>query len=571
VHQAPGVFPGPFLQRYRRSVEQDVISRPTIVRGADLLAQAIAEHGIDTVFTLSGNQIMPLFDACIEPGLRLVHTRHEGAAVFMADAWAQLNNKPGVALVPAAPGFANALGALYSASMAESPVIFLSGDSPIASDGKGSFQAFPQTAAAAPFVKHSERAMDASTLRDAWQRCAAIAIHGRPGPVHLALPFDVLNADVGTTSDADASTSAVTGASLANLTPDSDDITQVLKILEGATRPLILTGPAASRTRCGKLLDRLQRQHKVPIVSMESPRGLNDPSLGQIKDIIRTSDCLLLLGKKVDYTLALGHAESLPARQIIVIDPDAADLARSREALGDRCVLALLAGTLETMSALLQRNSKQPERTGWSDLVERKIMARVESSERHSDDTLLPAQLMSIVDKAVRYADDAIVVCDGGEFGQWAQAGISALPRLINGPAGAIGGSLPYAIAASIARPNATVFCLLGDGTVGFHIGEFETASREAARLVVIIGNDSRWNAEHQIQLRDFGESRTHSCSLGKDVRYDLAAIGLGTKGAFVTSAAELTRALELATENANLEQTTCINVRLAGLPAPTH
>jgi len=108
--------------------------------GAEVLAQSIQRSGSEAVFSLSGNQIMPLYDAFIDTSVRLVHVRHECAAVFMADSYAQLSGNHGVALVTAGPGFANALGGLYSAQMAESPVILISGDSPVSQDGKRAFQ-----------------------------------------------------------------------------------------------------------------------------------------------------------------------------------------------------------------------------------------------------------------------------------------------------------------------------------------------------------------------------------------------------------------------------------------------
>ncbi|MCB1490659.1 MAG: thiamine pyrophosphate-binding protein, partial [Rhodobiaceae bacterium] len=165
------------------------------MRGADRLAEAMAEAGIDVVFSLSGNQIMPLYDALIAPGIRIVHTRHEGAAVFMADAYGQLTGRVGIALVTAAPGFGNALGALYTAAMQETPVILLSGDSPVGLDGSAPFQEFPQAAAAGPLVKASMRPQTADDLAPMFAEAVRLALTGRPGPVHISLPFDVLNAE----------------------------------------------------------------------------------------------------------------------------------------------------------------------------------------------------------------------------------------------------------------------------------------------------------------------------------------------------------------------------------------
>ena len=134
------------------------------MRGADLLARSLVAAGVGRLFTLSGNQIMPVFDACIETGIDLVHVRHEAAAVHMADAWGRLTGEPGVALVTAGPGFANTLSALYVAAMAESPVVLLSGHAPSSQLGRGPFQEMSQADMAQHVTKSSWTASDAAGL-----------------------------------------------------------------------------------------------------------------------------------------------------------------------------------------------------------------------------------------------------------------------------------------------------------------------------------------------------------------------------------------------------------------------
>jgi acetolactate synthase-1/2/3 large subunit len=169
------------------------------------------------------------------------------------------------------------------------------------------------------------------------------------------------------------------------------------------------------------------------------------------------------------------------------------------------------------------------------------------------------------VQDVVSACDESVVICDGGEFGQSAQALTCGTARVINGVSGAIGGGLPYAMAAPVARPGATVFALSGDGSIGFHFAEFETAARHGLPFVMVIGNDQCWNAEHQIQLRDYGEGRLSGCGLTA-ARYDLAAEAMGAHGEFVTKAAELWPALERAVASG---RPACVNVMIEGLPAP--
>jgi acetolactate synthase-1/2/3 large subunit len=169
------------------------------------------------------------------------------------------------------------------------------------------------------------------------------------------------------------------------------------------------------------------------------------------------------------------------------------------------------------------------------------------------------------VQRRIDAANNPILICDGGEFGQWAQACLSAPRRLINGPSGAIGGGLCYGIAAKKACPEATVFVLTGDGSIGFHLAELETAARADTPVVVVIGNDQCWNAEHQIQLRRYGPDRLIGCGLSA-ARYDQAAIALGGHGEHVTDPADLDAALERALAS---QKPACVDVAIEGLPAP--
>ena len=166
-------------------------------RGADALVRAMTNAGVRNIFTLSGNHIMSVFDAALDAGLTLIHTRHEAAAVYMADAWGRLTGEPGVALVTGGPGHANAVGSLYTAAMAESPVVLLSGHAPTGQLGTGAFQEMRQADIAAPLTK---LAMTSAGGRRRLARDFATgeprtARSGRRGPVHLSLPTDCLDGE----------------------------------------------------------------------------------------------------------------------------------------------------------------------------------------------------------------------------------------------------------------------------------------------------------------------------------------------------------------------------------------
>ena len=533
-------------------------------RGADRLAGAMDAAGISVVFSLSGNQIMPLYDAFIDTSTRVVHTRHEAAAVFMAEGHARVSGQPGVALVTAAPGFGNALGALYSSTMSEVPLLLLSGDSPVSNDGQGAFQELDQAAAAAPIVKASLRLTRDEDPAEVFAEAVRIACSATPGPVHLALPYDVLSEP--------AIGGPLPGSQAfapARIEPDADDVARIGELLASSQRPVVLAGPHLLRAgNAGKealLADALD----APIITLESPRGLRDPAKGALPAILAAADCVLYLGKPVDFTSGFGAANVVPAERVAVVSADDESLSRAATAFGERLELAVKADAVAVADALIARareSSSAADHGGWR---EEAAAALAHRNMVHTTDADLHSK--GVIEAVARQAADdpeTILICDGGEFGQWALAFASAGTRLANGPSGAIGGSLPYAIGAKIARPDAPVIAVMGDGTAGFHLAEFETASREGVAITVVIGNDSRWNAEHLIQVRDYGPERLLGCELGSTVRYDVAATGLGCDGILAQTLPQVDDALKAAARSG---RPTCINAIIPGAPAPVY
>ncbi|HLY87379.1 MAG TPA: thiamine pyrophosphate-binding protein, partial [Acetobacteraceae bacterium] len=294
----------------------------TTIRGADIVMRTLERAGHRTIFTLSGNHIMSLFDAAIETRHRLVHTRHEAAAVHMADAWGRLTGEPGIAMVTGGPGHANAAAALMTAQGQESPLVLLSGHTETNQLGRGGFQELRQAEVAAPMAKASWTATATETLGADVAKAIRIARSGRPGPVHLSLPSDLLDATVGVDTvvwpDADAFTAAP--VTLSDAAAEA-----ILGIVAAAERPFVLAGPALANRTGRELLARLEAAMKVPTAIMESPRGFNDATLGAFAAAIRRADVIVLLGKALDFTLKFGEAPAIDAGcRWVVIDPEAA-------------------------------------------------------------------------------------------------------------------------------------------------------------------------------------------------------------------------------------------------------
>ena len=530
------------------------------MRGADIVTQSLAVCGAKTVFALSGNQIMPIFDAALESDIRLIHTRHEACAVFMAEAHAQLTGDIGVALVTAGPGFANALSAMFSAMTSETPVLLLSGDSPLAQDGRGAFHELDQTAMAAPVTKASVRVKSAHTLGEDLAWAISLARSGRPGPVHVALPADVLMAETNAPAPP-----AEAFARRPNL-PRESDVEALADALSQAERPLILSGPAMTQTRAGALLAALAEATGAPVVPIESPRAMRDPALGRFAECLQRSDLIVSLGKQFDYTVGYGREGVFPSgARVFAVTPEESARKRAETELDGRLAGCIEADADLCAERLIETMNANDSGEAWRAEVDEALANRDLDPQPGSGDGVVPLDVARALQDVVDTRGDAIYVADGGEFGQWMQGFVDAPRRVMNGVSGAIASAMGNAIGAQIASPDATVICTLGDGTAGFYLGEFDTAVREGAQVVFVIGNDACWNAERMLQIRQFGEDRQIGCDLLPS-RYDKAAEGLGAHGEYVTRAEDLAPALERAIASG---LPACINVKLDAQPAP--
>lgn len=535
------------------------------LRGADIVAQTLVRAGVKHLFSLSGNHIMPIYDAALDAQLAITHTRHEGAAVHMADAWARLTGEPGIALLTGGPGHANGVGALYTALASESPVVMLSGHAPLRELGKGSFQEMRQAEMAAPVVKASWTAQSTDGLGEDIARALRIATSGRPGPVHVSLPFDLLEAACSTDALPETGPFSAPTRALGEAAADA-----VLAILSQAKRPLVLVGPVLSNGRASPVREALAEALGVPVLCMESPRGLNDPALGALADVVSRADAIVLLGKEPDFTLKFGASPAIDAAcRLVVIDPDANALARALDVLGsERVALAAIADSIAAAKRLAGRASARSAAADWMQEVKEAVRFRPSdwASIASDEGPVHPVEVGREVQRVLDASADPIFISDGGEFGQWAQARIAAPTRVINGQGGSIGSAIPFALAAKIARPAATVIALTGDGASGFHLLELETAMRAGLAPVIVVGNDACWNAEHQIQLRTYGKARAHSCEL-VPTRYDQVATALGAHGELVTRVSDLPAALARAMASG---KAALVNVMIQRLAAPT-
>ena len=441
--------------------------------------------------------------------------------------------------------------------MAESPLVLLSGHAPLGQIGRGGFQEMDQAAVAAPTAKASWMAKDASRLGEDITAALELARSGRPGPVHVSLPGDLLEAKVSDGAPARAPRDETPASAPA------ESVERVLSLLAAAQRPLVLLGPAMARGARAAAVERLSEATGVPALPMESPRGFNDPWLHLAAPLLKEVDLLLLLGKKPDFVVRFAQAANhAPGCRVVQVDADAASLRGGavQRIVADPAVMA-------DQLAAAARGRAWSHRA-WGEEVRRAratVPAGWAAARRSEQAPIHPLRVCAALQPHVDRG--AILVVDGGEFGQWVQAGVEATPRLINGVAGAIGAAIPMALAARLRHPDRPVIAALGDGTFGFHAFELDTAARYGLPVVTIVGNDARWNAEHQLQLQHYGADRTIGCAL-RPSRYDQMAVALGAHGEHVERAADLEPALDRALR-ANIPA--IINIPIASLAAPTY
>ena len=531
------------------------------MRTADLLIKTLAEAGVRYLFSLSGNQIMSVYDAWIDSELELIHVRHEAAAVHMANAWGQLTGQPGVALVTAGPGFANTISALYDARQAETPLLLLSGAAPYAADGLAPFQTLDQAGLGASVCKASWRITKPDQVAPTVRRALALAVSGRPGPVHLTIPVDILKAPAQA------------------LAPDSPEVAarfdgawveQMLAAVRAAERPLILTGPALKRSAAFREAAPALRASGLPLVGLEDPRGSNEASLGTFARELPQADLIILLGKPLDFMLRAGDSSLFhPDARLIQIDADPEILALTRRQLPEERLLLLAKGDPDIVLAKygVALANEAPIAPDWAAQIERALTYRPDHWPTLRADPIHPAQLGLAIDAFLADKPDHLLIADGGDCTQWLRATIRAPQRLSNGPAGSIGGALPFALTARLARPTATIVACSGDGGFGFHPFELDTAVRYNLPFIFVIANDACWNAEQQVQRREFGPERVRGIHLLPS-HYHEVAEALGAWGRLVEDAADLPAALQAA---AAARRPAVINARIASVATPVY
>jgi acetolactate synthase-1/2/3 large subunit len=536
-----------------------------IMSGAEALARCLIEEGVRYVFGIPGDQCNPITDAIFrlggETGMKFVTARHEQAAAHMADAWARVTGEPGVCLGTVGPGVADLVPGVYSAWADSIPLVVLGAQNQTwrSYPETGSMQALDQVSLMAPITKWRALVNDARRMPQLVQQAFRAATSGRPAPVYLDLPSNVLceKLDAGEHPILPPqSYRAITRA-----VADSGLIEQAAEMLLKAEWPLIHTGGGVLRGGAWAEVVELAEYLSAPVTTSLGGRGaipedhplcLIPSAFGAIEAQSK-ADLVLLVGGRlgdIDFWGRPPMWGEVGKQRFIQIDIEPQNIGLNRPV-----DLALVGDARSTLRALLEAvkagagpRGENPQFAAARQAQDSWLAGWKEGA--HSDAAPVhPLRLMREVREF--FPRHAISVADGGTTSVWAfyQNRIYE-PRtfLWAADSGHLGSGVPYAVGAKLARPDTPVYCITGDGSFGFNAMEMETAVRENAPIVVIIANDCCWGMIKGGQKLVYEE---RYCGVDfTDVRYDKLAEALGCHGELITEPGQIRPALQRAVDS---------------------
>ncbi len=536
------------------------------VTGGELLVRMLKQESVNELFVLHGGHLDAIFQACIDHGLRLIDVRHEQAAGHAADGWARTTGKPGVAIVTAGPGVTDVVTGVANAFLDCSPILVIGGAAPLVDAETLPLQGgFDQVAMMQPITKWAHRVTSPHRIPDLVAQALRVATTGRPGPVYLELPADVLFAAV---EDGRAALPRIVRPE-ARPAPSADAIEKAIEWLAGAERPAILAGGGAWFSGASDELLRFAEATHTPVFANSKARGMvpdDHPlsgrgfmTLAATRAMGAAPDVVLLLGARLGlFTGGRGGGFIPQDAKVIQVDIAGEEIGRNRD-----IDLGIAADCRETLKALLVAagERKWDGHDAWVGAVaQARGMGALMFGDALKQDAppIHPFRLAH--DIAQTLDRDAVIVADGGETASWMDmaAEVRGGGRwMSHGYLGCLGTGMPFAIAAQVAHPNKQVLCIIGDGSVGLNFAEFDTMVRHNLPVVTVVNNDQQWGMSAHGQELIYGRERMVATALGP-TRYDLAAQGFGCHAELVARPEEIIPALKRAFASG---KPACVNV----------
>ena len=522
---------------------------------AELVAATLRAAGVRIAFTVAGESFLAILDALTAAGIRVVATRHEGAAAFAAEAYGQLTGRPAVCLGTRAVGASNLAIGIHTAFADSTPMFVIVGDVDRGYRGREAFQEIDQVGTIGALAKWAGRIDDAETAAATLEAAVRATVEGRPGPALIAIAEDVQALSI----------PEGTRAPVVRPHPEAPSVTDlraVLNLLASAERPLILAGAGVLRARCSNDLVRFAELLHVPVVAAWrrgdvipndhalylGMAGFGSPRV--VRERIEAADALLVLGSRLNEPTTFEYRIPVMGQRWMHVDleprtgpvgfapaPELAVRADARAFL--RAANARLKEAVLLAAPLRARDANNvADRAAWE-------AAAVVDDRDWTGPGVHPGRI--IADLRRLLPEDAIVTTDAGAFGGWAARGFRfKRPGTFLGPtSGAMGYGFPAALAAALVHRERRVVALVGDGGMGMTLAEVETAVREGAHIVTIVFDNERYGMIRGHQDRQ-GSPTSPGTDLGP-LDFAAAARACGARGVRVESGAAFEPALRTA------------------------
>lgn len=514
----------------------------------DIAVAVSKAYGVETMFTLSGGHVFPLYDGAVHEGMRILDVRHEQSAVFAAEATARLTRRPGLAVLTAGPGITNGVSGVATAHFNGSPVVVLGGRAPQSRWGSGALQEMDHTPLFETITKLAFTGSGADSIGDDVETAFRTAVAPHRGPVFLDFHMDHLFSP-----SPEHETKTLTPSPLE---PDPDALAGIARLIAEAERPVLVLGSDVWMDRAEEATRDFAEEQRLPVVLNGQGRGILPPGHELLVTRARgvafgQADLVIVVGTPLDFRLGygwFGGKDGAPLAKVVHIADAPSQLAThtglAGAAAGDLSVLLWSLGT-----ACADQGVNPKAYAPWLAKLTNAAAAAIagDTALLESDsDPIHPMRVYGELGKLL--ADDAVVIGDGGDFVSY--AGKYVEPRnpgnwLDPGPYGCLGTGLGYSIAARIARPSSQVVLLLGDGAAGFSLMDVDTLVRHRLPVVMICGNNGMWGLEkHPMQML-YGYDV--AAELQPQCRYDQVVTALGGGGELVTSPSEIGPALQRA------------------------
>jgi acetolactate synthase-1/2/3 large subunit len=478
------------------------------MNGAELLVQCLENEGVTKIFGIPGEENLAFLEALRNSSIRLILTRHEQAAGFMAATHGRLTGRPGVCLSTLGPGATNFVTAVSYCLLGGMPVVFITGQKPIKKSKQGRFQILDVVRMMEPLTKFTKQIVNAGTIPALTRDIFRIAVNGKSGPVHIELPEDI--------AAEETDSSPVALHTVHYPVPDEQAIQQAVELIRGAKYPLILFGAAANRERiCPVALELIKAsglyffttQMGKGVVDERSPHCLGTAALSDhdyLHCAIDRADVIINVGYDVvekppffmnSGTMKVIHVHFAPADIDEVYFPQ-------YEILGD---------IAHSLQALKEALSASPgEENSFFQYIRTEIDEHVFQDQGHDRFPNTPQRIVSDIHKTV--APDSIVSLDNGMYKIWFARNYKASHRhslLLDNALATMGAGFPAAIGAKLVHPDRQVLAVCGDGGFMMNSQELETAVRLKLNIVIVILRDNgygmiKWK-QRGMDFPDFG------------------------------------------------------------------